>query len=262
MTFQRKVFAVILVLPLLLGACAPASTPTQAPTSAPAPVHWSYEGEEGPAHWGELSPDFALCANGKKQSPVDLADTTPQDLANIIFHYQASKINIINNGHTIQVNYDPSSFIELDGIRYDLLQFHFHAPSEHSVAGKQAEAELHLVHKNADGDLAVVGILINTGQANSAIQPAWDNLPEQAGPVQSLDVQVNAGDLLPAVQTTYRYDGSLTTPPCSEGVKWLVMTEPITFSDEQLAAFTNIFEGNNRPIQALNGRTEVEDTSP
>ena len=256
MTFKQKVFAVVLVLPLLLGACSPA------PTASPTPVHWSYEGEEGPAHWGELSPDFALCASGKKQSPVDLAEATQQDLPNIVFHYQPSKINIINNGHTIQVNYDPGSFIELDGARYDLQQFHFHAPSEHSIAGEQAEAELHLVHKNANGDLAVVGVLINAGQANSAIQPVWDNLPEQAGPVQSLDAQVNAGDLLPAIQTTYRYDGSLTTPPCSEGVKWLVMTQGITLSQEQLATFTNLFEGNNRPIQALNGRVEVEDTSP
>ena len=239
---------------VVLSACAPASTPT--------PVHWSYEGEEGPTHWGELSPEFATCSAGKSQSPIDISNPNPQDLANLVFHYQPSKINILNNGHTIQVNYDAGSYIELDGVRYDLLQFHFHSPSEHSINGELVEAELHLVHKNADGNLAVVGILINAGAENAAFKTTWDNLPSQAGPVQQVGAEVDAAAMLPVQQATYRYNGSLTTPPCSEGVKWNVMTEPIEMSETQLAAFTSIFEGNNRPTQPLDGRTLIEDTTP
>ncbi len=262
MTFRQKISAVIPALLLLLSACAPA-TLAPIPTHTPDALHWTYEGEEGPAHWGELNPDFALCSDGKSQSPVDLADSTGQDLSNIVFHYQPSKVNIIHNGHTIQVNYDPGSYIEVDGARYDLLQFHFHAPSEHSFKGKLASAELHLVHKNAEGKLAVVGVLIEEDGQNSAIQPVWDHLPTESGPAQTFDAQVDASQLLPAVQTTYRYDGSLTTPPCSEGVEWMVMTEPITFSTQQVVAFVQIFpRHNNRPPQPLNGRPEIEDTSP
>jgi carbonic anhydrase len=179
-----------------------------------------------------------------------------------VFHYQPSKVNIINNGHTIQVNYDPGSYIEIDGVRYDLQQFHFHAPSEHTINGKLAEAELHLVHKSADGKLAVVGILIEVGAENPAFKSTWDNLPVAKGPVQQLSMEVNAAAMLPAVQETYRYEGSLTTPPCTEGVKWNVMVEPIEMSEAQLAAFTHIFEGNNRPVQPLEGRTLIEDNTP
>lgn len=238
---------------ILLAACTP--------TSTPASVHWTYEGEEGPTHWGSISPDFAVCSTGQSQSPIDISNPVPQDVANIVFYYQPSKVNIINNGHTIQVNYDAGSTIELDGVRYDLLQFHFHAPSEHAINGKLAEAEMHLVHKSADGTLAVVGILINAGADNPAFKSTWDNLPAAAGPVQQLSAEVNAADMLPAVQATYRYDGSLTTPPCTEDVKWNVMVEPVEMSETQLAAFTHIFEGNNRPLQALEGRTLIEDTT-
>jgi carbonic anhydrase len=263
MIFNKKMFAILPALLLLLSACAPAVTPAPVATGTPAPVHWTYEGEEGPAHWADLSPTFAACSAGKEQSPVDLTKADEKDLTNIVFHYQPSKVNIINNGHTIQVNYDAGSYIEVDGVRYDLLQFHFHAPSEHSINGKLAEAEVHFVHKNADGKLAVVGVLIEKGVSdNGAVQSFWNNLPAASGPVQTLDAQVNSNDFLPAVQTTYRYDGSLTTPPCTEGVKWMVMTEPIVFSEAQLANYTKLFEGTNRPVQELNGRPEVEDTSP
>ena len=261
MIFSKKMFTVLPALLLLLSACAPAKTPAPAATNTPA--HWTYEGEEGPDHWGDLSTDYAACSTGKKQSPVDLTSADQKDLINIAFHYQPSKVNIINNGHTIQVNYDAGSYIEVDGMRYDLLQFHFHAPSEHSVNGKLAEAEVHLVHKNKDGGLAVVGVLIEKGESdNNAIQSFWNSLPATAASAQTLDAQVDSNNFLPAVQTTYRYDGSLTTPPCTEGVKWMVMTQPITFSEAQLANYTKLFEGTNRPVQDLNGRPEVEDTTP
>ena len=251
-------FPGLLATVVVLSACTAASAPPATPTA----VHWTYEGEEGPTHWGDLSPEYASCSAGKSQSPIDISNPAPQDIANLVFHYQPSQLNILNNGHTIQVNYDAGSYVELDGTRYDLLQFHFHAPSEHSLNGKLAEAELHLVHRNADGKLAVVGILINAGAENSAFKSTWDNLPTTQGPVQQIDAEVNAAAMLPAEQETYRYDGSLTTPPCTEGVKWNVIVEPIEMSEEQLAAFTQLFEGNNRPIQPLNDRPLIEDTTP
>lgn len=265
---NRKVlteyFSVFVVSLLVLSACAPVSPPVPASTSVPTPtpVHWTYEGEEGPAHWGTLSPDYAACSAGKSQSPIDISNPAPQDVANLVFHYQTSKVNILNNGHTIQVKYDAGSYMEFDGVRYDLLQFHFHTPSEHAMNGKLAKAELHLVHKSADGKLAVVGILIEAGAEHPAFKSTWDNLPTTKGPEQQLSMEVNAATMLPIVQKTYRYEGSLTTPPCTEGVKWNVMVEPIEMSEMQLAAFTHIFEGNNRPVQPLDGRTLIEDTTP
>jgi carbonic anhydrase len=225
--------------------------------------HWSYEGEGGPEHWGDLDPEFVLCGTGESQSPVDIvrADAIPQELPNIAFNYQPTEVKIINNGHAIQVNYDPGSYIEVDGVRYDLLQFHFHAPSEHTFDGKLLAMEMHLVHKSADGKLAVVGVMIEEGAENAAYQPVWDNLPAEEGPEQATGLQVNAADLLPAEKMTYRYSGSLTTPPCSEGVSWFVMTNPVALSAKQITAFESIYKGNNRPVLPLHGREIVVDTS-
>ena len=263
MIFSKKIsFLILPIVLLMFSACTPAKTPTPAPTATATQPHWAYEGNDGPSHWGAIDPSYAACSTGKEQSPIDLTAADQKDIANVVFHYDISKVNIINNGHTIQVNYDTGSSIEVDGKAYDLIQFHFHAPSEHSINGKLADAEIHLVHRSTDRKLAVVGILINKGPANSTIQSFWNNLPAEAGPLQKTDAKVNANDFLPAIQTTYRYAGSLTTPPCTEGVQWIVMTQPITFSEEQLATFTKLFEGSNRPVQELNGRTEVQDTTP
>jgi carbonic anhydrase len=203
-----------------------------------------------------------MCGKGKHQSPIDIASPGEQDLANIVFHYQPSEVNILNNGHTVQVNYDPGSYIELDGIRYDVAQFHYHAPSEHEVDGKVFPAELHLVHKSADGRLAVVGLLLQEGSAHAAFDPFINNLPAETSDVQDAGVKINAMDFLPGIQTTYRYSGSLTTPPCSEGVSWLVMTTPVELSSAQLSQLESLFEGNNRPVQPLNDRSLMEDNTP
>lgn len=184
-------------------------------------------------------------------------------MANVTFYYQPSEVNILNNGHTVQVNYDAGSYIELDGVRYDVAQFHYHAPSEHAVDGKLFAAELHIVHKNADGGLAVVGILLDEGAANEAYQPFIENLPEEKSDAKNTGSIINAADLLPAVQTTFRYSGSLTTPPCTEGVSWLLMTTPVEISFEQIEALASLFEeGNNRPVQPLNDRPLTEDSTP
>jgi len=249
--------SLLVILSLSLGACAPKA---EAPAAAP---HWTYEGEEGPEHWGELDESFAVCGTGKGQSPIDVTTSEEQDLANISFHYQPSEVNILNNGHTVQVNYDAGSYMELDGVRYDVAQFHYHAPSEHALNGKLFAAELHIVHKNADGTLAVVGILFEEGAQNDAFQPFVDNLPAEKSDVKDAGVKINATELLPAVQTTYRYSGSLTTPPCSEGVHWNLMTTPVEISSEQLSALETLFEeGNNRPVQPLNDRPLIEDNTP
>jgi len=250
----------LIALILLLNACAPAAQPTM--EHAAHPPHWTYEGEEGPAHWGELDASYATCGTGQEQSPIDIAAPQTQDLTNISFHYQPSKLNILNNGHTAQVNYDAGSYIELDGVRYDVLQFHYHSPSEHTVNGEAFPAEVHIVHKNADGNLAVVGILLREGAENSAYGPFIDNLPASESEAKDAGVTVDAAGLLPTEQTTYRYDGSLTTPPCSEGVKWLLMTTPVELSSEQLDKLDAMFEANNRPVQPLEGRTPIEDGTP
>lgn len=258
---QKNLFllSLIVIASLILSACAPKAEAAHT-TEA---VHWTYEGEEGPDHWGEINPDYAVCGTGKSQSPIDVKAAEGDDLTNISFHYQPSEVNILNNGHTVQVNYDGGSYIELDGVRYDVAQFHYHAPSEHAVDGKLFAAELHIVHKNADGGLAVVGILLDEGAQNEALQPFIENLPAKESEVADAGVKINAADFLPAVQTTYRYSGSLTTPPCSEGVNWLLMTTPVEISTAQLSALTSLFDhGNNRPVQPLNDRPLVEDNTP
>ncbi len=253
-------FCFLVVALLALSACAPVSPPPAPSTATPA--HWTYEGAEGPASWAKLDTSYAACGAGKSQSPIDIANPTMQDLSNIVFHYQPSEVKILNNGHTVQVNYDPGSYIEIDGQRYDLVQFHYHAPSEHTLNGKSFPAELHLVHKSASGNLAVIGILLEEGAQNAAYQPLLANLPAEKSPEKDAGLKINALDLLPAVQTTFRYSGSLTTPPCTEGVNWNVMLTPVQLSAAQIAAFAKIFEGNNRPIQPLNARTLIEDSTP
>ncbi|HEY7032955.1 MAG TPA: carbonic anhydrase family protein [Thermomicrobiales bacterium] len=233
------------------------ATPTAGGT--PTPAHWTYEGEEGPAHWGDLDPAYAACSQGTAQSPIDIANPTHGDVPDLTFAEQAlSPIRIINNGHTIQVTAPPGNTIAFDGTTYELTQFHFHTPSEHQIDGKAQAMELHLVHKDQDGNLAVLAVLLTEGAENAALKPVFDNMPPTAGPEQSVDGTVNLSDLLPADKSTYRYDGSLTTPPCSEGVKWVVFVQTMDVSKEQAAAFRGIFAENARPVQPLNGRTIVE----
>lgn len=240
----------------LFGACAG----QPAPTGHTGP-HWSYEGKTGPAYWGTLSPEFALCATGQSQSPIDIVGAEGADLANLVFHYEPTPVEIVNNGHTVQVNYAPGSHMEVDGARFDLAQFHFHAPSEHTIAGKHAAAELHFVHKSATGELAVVGVLIEEGAHNPKFEPVWSHLPAKAGPAQKVGTTIDADDLLPGDPRTYRYSGSLTTPPGTEGVRWHLMVEPVQLSKEQIAAFTKVYQGNNRPVQGLNKRRILWDSS-
>lgn len=229
-------------------------------TEKPAASHWSYEGETGPAFWGDLDPAYELCATGQTQSPVDIAAIVMSNLADITFNYQPSALNIVNNGHTIQVNYEVGSSIELDGQSYELLQFHFHTPSEHTIGGKSFPMEMHLVHKNANDELAVIGVMLQEGAENGGLAPIWNNMPTEVDGTMMPAEVLNVETLLPESRLSYRYNGSLTTPPCSEGVKWMVLTTPIELSSAQIATFESLFHINNRPVQPFNGRTILLDS--
>ncbi len=219
------------------------------------PLTWSYTGATAPEQWGKLSPDFALCCDGKSQSPITIQRANVQQ-ATYAWHidYRESPVMLINNGHTIQVNYAPGSTLTFDGRTYRLLQFHFHLPSEHAIDDALADMELHLVHQDEVGHLAVIGVMITAGQPNTVVEPFWGQWTMEPGEVLLEDVTINIADLLPADQALYLYDGSLTTPPCSEGVRWLLMQQPITFSQEQIAQYGQILANTNRPLQPLNNR--------
>ena len=221
------------------------------------PVHdveWGYAGDIGPAQWAALDPAFAACAHGTEQSPIDLADAVTDDHPAIAFDYVPRSAEIVNNGHTIEVNVDWGSGIIVGDIRYELLQFHFHRGSEHTVAGVRFPLEMHLVHRSDDGALAVVGVLFRESAASETLAPIWELLPPEPDATVALPGTVDVAGLLPDRLTTWRYTGSLTTPPCTEGVSWAVMTEPMTLSAAQIETFAAIYDGNYRPVQPLNDR--------
>jgi carbonic anhydrase len=221
-------------------------------------VHWSYGGAEGPEHWGDLSAEFAVCKSGRMQSPIDIAaDATGLAVGapGHDFAYTEAPLSILHNGHTVQLNYAPGSSMSVQGQQYELLQFHFHAPSEHTVGGRSYPMEAHFVHKDSHGGLAVVGVLIEEGAANAALADAWAHLPGHEAAEQTMaDVRIDADAILPADRRYHHYKGSLTTPPCSEGVRWFVLTQPISMSAAQIEKFEAAAAPNARPIQALNGR--------
>lgn len=219
--------------------------------------HWGYKGHEGPAHWGDLDKKFATCKTGTTQSPVDInfSKLAKGKVNDIQFIYKDISPEIINNGHTVQVNYGNGSNIKVGGQQFDLLQFHFHTPSENTVNGKAYPMEMHMVHKNGKGELAVVGVFFKQGAKNAELEKAWKKMPQTAGAKEMLaSVSVNAAKLLPANKKFSHFKGSLTTPPCSEGVNWFVMEEPIEASKEQIAKFNKVIGDNARPVQPLNGR--------
>lgn len=249
---KRMILAAALSLGLGFGALS-------ANASESAHPHWSYEGEGGPAHWGHLSHDYEACSKGQRQSPIDITGAADEDIADIEFSYKPSKINIVNNGHTIQVNYDEGSYITLNGVRYNLLQFHFHGPSEHTIGGKSFVMENHFVHKNDKGELAVVGVLLEKGKENAAYSKVLANMPKKADEKKSLKDTVNAEDLLPGTRAYYTYPGSLTTPPCTENVTWLVLKSPVQLSEAQFKKYEAIYKGNARPVQSVHGRKITAD---
>ena len=217
-------------------------------------IHWDYEGPGGPDNWSNLNPNNKSCAIGQRQSPIDIKDGIKVDLEPIKFNYRPSTFRIIDNGHTVQVEVGDSS-ISLTGKTYELVQFHFHRPSEEKVNGQRFDMVVHLVHKSDDGQLAVVAVLLERGNENPFIQTLWNNLPlEKNLPVAPPTTAIDLNTLLPAARNYYTYMGSLTTPPCSEGVLWLVMKQPVQVSPDQINIFSRLYRNNARPIQPAGGR--------
>jgi carbonic anhydrase len=235
---------------------APAAPPAQHPAAADGPhvTHWSYEGKAGPQAWGRMKPEFAKCATGSRQSPIDIRDGMALDLDPVQFDYKPTGFGVIDNGHTVQVNVAPGNSIEVMGRRFELLQFHFHRPSEERINGRQFEMVAHLVHKDAEGRLAVVAVLLDRGAAQPLLQTVWNNLPLEKGEEAAARAQIDLNQLLPADRRYYTYMGSLTTPPCSEGVLWMVMQQPVQLSGQQIDIFSRLYPMNARPIQQAAGR--------
>ncbi len=217
-------------------------------------AHWDYTGQGGPETWGRMKPEFSKCSTGTRQSPIDIRDGIRVELDPVRFDYKPSGFRVVDNGHTVQVNVAPGNSIEVMGRRYELVQFHFHRPSEERIDGKQFDMVVHLVHKDLDGRLAVVAVLLDRGAAQPLIQSVWNNLPLEKGDEVAARLPINLDDLLPPQRQYFTYMGSLTTPPCSEGVLWMVMKQPVPVSPEQIGIFARLYPMNARPIQSASGR--------
>jgi carbonic anhydrase len=220
-------------------------------------AHWSYQGDDGPEHWGELSEKYKLCREGMNQSPVNLVADFNVDLPELVFEYHGTPVNETNNGHTIMLKVTPGNYLEVPekNQRYQLLQGHFHSPSEHTIDGQHFAMEIHLVHSNEEGQLAVVGVMVEEGEENAMLNRIWSFMPEQVGESIQSSLTVFEAGVLPPTRNYFSYAGSLTTPPCSEGISWVVLREPLTASVEQIDRFKErLGPSTNRPVQPQNAR--------
>ena len=217
-------------------------------------VHWAYEGEGAPANWGKLRNEYAACGTGQRQSPIDIREGIKVSLEAIRFEYKSTQFRIVDNGHTLQVTVGEGMAMHVMGKRYELIQLHFHRPAEERVNGKVYDMVVHLVHKNDEGQLAVIAVLLEKGSEHPLIQTLWNNMPlekdMEVTPAEAIDLM----KLLPEIRSYWTYMGSLTTPPCTEGVLWMVMKQPLQVSAEQIAIFSRLYRNNARPVQPPNGR--------
>ena len=240
---------------------APAVEVVEEKAEAPVYTHsaWGYGAANGAHKWASLDAGFAACGSGEKQSPINIDKFLQEDLPDITPAYQDAPLSVVNNGHSVQVKYAKGSGFSADSIDYGLLQFDFHTPSEHYLDGAPYPMEAHFIHQNAQGGFGIIAVMMKIGAHNPTIEGIWQNVPA-AGAVKDVEgVSVNAASLLPENLDYYRYEGSLTTPPCSEGVTWFVMKEPIELSENQLKAFQSVFPVNARPVQPLNDRVVTGD---
>ncbi len=218
--------------------------------SAHAAPHWGYEGAMGPERWGS---QFPVCGTGQSQSPLNIKGPFVKGRIGVTADYKVGPLRLLNNGHTIQVNVPDGSKLRVDGVPYDLVQFHFHRPSEEQIDGKPMEMVVHFVHKGAAGKLVVLGVLLKEGNENPGIKTLWSHAPAVEGPeVAPQEVVFNPGNLLPKEFDFYSYEGSLTTPPCTEGVRFFILRTPVNISRDQVSGFP--FRRNARPVQPLNQR--------
>jgi carbonic anhydrase len=237
---------------VVLGLCLAASGPVFAQQTG---ANWSYEGKTGPLNWGRLDPAYKACSNGKEQAPIDIRGAhLDKGLKPIEFHYVSGAMTLVNNGHTVQITPPAGSYIMVDGARYDLVQFHFHHPGEEAVKGKLPDMSLHLVHKSADGKIVVVAVRLNEGNGNAVLASLWQHLPKTVGATDKTTDPMNPGGLLPTDRGYWTYEGSLTAPPCTEGVRWFVFEQEVELSRDQLRAFAALYKVNSRMLQSTRGR--------
>ncbi len=221
-------------------------------------THWTYQGKHGPDHWGDLSPDFVQCRVGVNQSPIDIVDAVEAELPPLVLDYNSSTIDLVNNGHTAQVNVEPGSFLRVEGEEFELLQFHIHVPSEHWVNGEQFLLEVHYVHRNAKGELAVVGVLYNEGEDPPLLARNITSIPTEVGKPTPFKNPLSELPILRSDKAYYRYNGSLTTPPCSEGVRWFLLKEVQTISKQRRDIFNQLIGDDARGPQPVNARPVLQ----
>jgi carbonic anhydrase len=222
-----------------------------------APPNWSYEGHTGPIVWGKLDPAYQACAHGREQSPIDIRGAHRNSaLQPIEFHYVGGSVTLENTGRAIVARVDPGSYILAGGVRYNLLRYEFHRPSEHAVKGKLNDMEVDLIHRSQDGHLATIAVRLSEdrGVPNAVLATLWEHLPATAGSHAKVEDMIDAGGLLPGDRGYWTYTGSELTPPCSEGVQWFVFENDVSMSRDQLRAFAELFRMNTRPLQDLHGR--------
>jgi carbonic anhydrase len=220
---------------------------------------WGYTGEGAPENWGTLDPAYAMCSKGVNQSPINLTGFIEAELEPVIFNYTGLVTEVLHNGHAVQAAYTAGSTITADGKIFALKQFHFHAPSENQINGEYFPMEGHFVHADSDGNLAVIAVMYTLGEENAELKKIWRQMPAEAGGKASMASQVRADHLMPENKEYYRFNGSLTTPPCTEGVLWMVMKNPVTVSEEQVQQLAEALgHPNNRPVQAVNARPVLQ----
>jgi carbonic anhydrase len=229
------------------------------PSAMASETAWKYKGDHGTEHWGELSKEFGLCSSGVNQSPIDITNMIESNLPPIVVNYQQTDAKEVNNGHTVQVNITGNNTFTNDAGTFDLLQFHFHAPSENTINGKSFPLEAHFVHADKAGRLAVIGVMFTLGNENPQLKKLWKNMPESSHDKSSLIKGLSTVKLLPKEKSYYRFNGSLTTPPCTEGVRWFVLKDSIEASQAQIDKFRKVMgTDTNRPVQPINARVILQ----
>jgi carbonic anhydrase len=249
------------VLTVLLALCA-AAPAAQLAAWGQQGAEWTYEGKQGPLNWGHLDPAYSACSKGKQQSPIDIRGARlDKTLQPIEFHYISGAMKLWNTGHTVQVTPAAGSYIVAGGVRYDLVQFHFHHPGEEAVKGKLPDMSLHLVHKSADGKIAVIAVRMeeDRGNPNAVLAGLWEHLPTKVGETETMTQELSPAGLLPKDRGYWTYEGSLTAPPCTEGVRWFVMENDVEISRDQLRNFAVLYKVNSRMLQAGHGRKILAD---
>lgn len=250
----------ISLMALSIAACSAKKAPEKAPAAFNGPpiTHWTYDGNEGPDHWAQLGGPNTTCATGQRQSPIDVNGTTKPAASKVVLDYRSSPATIQNNGHSIIISPQNGGGIIVDGVHYALKEFHFHSPSEHAINGRKTALETQFVHEDDKGHYLIVSVLSDIGAADPMLGSLWTYLPFDAGqPVPLPDLLVNAQDLMPSTEDFYVYSGSLTTPPCTEAVTWMIYSSPLSVSAEQADAFERLIGPNARPLQPRHERDYI-----